>query len=107
MCVLIGAYYPADRATSKCATDPAHPAETSALGVEWVGNGAASCAETFDCVQQMLGGTGDFIDGVSTCINASDPAVSTEMSDALRCLFLNFGNAQTACQAEFAACLAK
>ncbi|MCC6557499.1 MAG: hypothetical protein IT372_31495 [Polyangiaceae bacterium] len=107
MCMLIGAYYPADRATSRCAADPARPQETGNLGAEWVGHGAASCAETFGCVQQKLGGGGDAIDGVSTCINASDPAISKEMSDALRCLFLHPGDAQSACQAEFAACLAK
>lgn len=106
MCMLIGSYYPADRATSRCAAIPEAPDDTGNLGAEWVGNGQATCADTFSCIQQGLGGA-DFVDGVSTCINASDPAVSREVSDALRCLMLNFENAQTACQTQFSACLAK
>jgi hypothetical protein len=106
MCMLVGSYYPADRATSRCAADLEEPDNTGNLGAEWVGNGEATCADTFGCIQQGLGGGGDFIDGVATCINASDPAVSREVSDALRCLVMN-QDPQTACQTEFSACLAK
>ena len=106
MCMLIGAYYPADRATSRCVPDPEEPDERGNFGAEWVGNGQATCAETFTCIQQALGGD-DSPAGISTCVNASDPAVSKEMSDALRCLLMNFQDAPNVCQSEFDACMAK
>ena len=110
MCMLIGAYYPADQATSRCVPDPEKPDVAGNLGAEWVGNGQATCAETFTCIQQGLGGgggEGDVLGGIATCINAADPAVSKEMSDALRCLLQNFQDAPSVCQIEFDACNAK
>jgi len=107
MCMLIGSYYPASKVTSNCAADPENPGQTGNLGAEWVGNGTETCAATMGCVQQLFSGTGDFLQGVTTCIDKADPAVSKEMSDSLRCLFLNGQNASTACKAQFDACSAK
>jgi hypothetical protein len=107
MCMLIGSYYPADRATAKCSGDPAQPEMSGNLGAEWVGNGTATCAETFGCVQQAVGMPSQSFDGITTCVLASNPSVSKEMSDAVRCLFLNFMTAPTACKTQFDACLAK
>lgn len=110
MCMLIGSYYPADRGTSRCAAIPELPEQTGNLGAEWVGNGEATCAATFGCVQQVFGaGPQDqdsFLGGVASCVNAADPTVSREMSDALRCLFMS-EDPQAACETEFGACLAK
>jgi hypothetical protein len=107
MCMLIGSYYPANPVTSNCAADPSAPDQTGNLGAEWVGSGTETCAATMGCVQTSLGGTGDFLQNITTCMVASDPAVSKEMSDALRCLFLNGQNATTACKTQFDACAAK
>lgn len=107
MCMLIGAYYPADPVTSNCAADPSAPDQTGNLGGEWTGNGTETCAATMGCVQATFGGSGDVMQGITTCMMASDPAVSKEMSDALRCLFLNGQNAPTVCKTQFDACLAK
>jgi hypothetical protein len=106
--MLIGSYYPANKATGNCAADAAAPEQTGNLGAEWVGNGTATCQETFGCVQQALGsGSEDALGGMSSCMYASDPSVSKEMSDAVRCLLLNFQTAQTTCKTQFDACLAK
>lgn len=107
MCMLIGSYWPADPYTSNCAVDPAVPISQQVKGGDWVGNGKATCSETFSCVQAALQ-TG--FNDMMPCVTNSDPSVSKEMSSALRCLFNSFIN-QTdptmKCQTEFAACLAK
>lgn len=105
MCMVIGSYYPADQQTAQCASSADDPLRTQGIGAEWVGNGTATCAETQACVQQTFGSP-DIMKGIADCIDASDPAVAKEMSDALRCLFSQL-NPATACQAEFAACAAK
>jgi len=105
MCMLIGSYYPADPATAHCSIDPQNPLETGNLGAEWVGNGTATCAQTFGCVQQTLGNEKTF-EGIMKCVDASDPAVSKEMSEALRCMF-TAKNPLSDCQTQFAACNAK
>jgi hypothetical protein len=107
MCMLIGSYYPASPGTANCAADPNAPEETGSLGGEWVGNGKATCAATMGCVQGTFSGAGDVFQGITSCMMESDPAVSKEMSDALRCLFMNGQNATTACKTQFDACLAK
>jgi len=107
MCMLIGSYYPASPGTSNCAADPAAPGQTGNLGAEWVGNGTKTCAATMGCVQQAVTGSGDVFQNITTCMMDSDPAVSKEMSDALRCFFLNGASAQTVCKTQFDVCLAK
>jgi hypothetical protein len=107
MCMLIGSYYPASKVTSKCAADPAAPEQTGNLGAEWVGNGTATCAEAFGCVQEAVTKPSDGFDLITTCILSSDPAVSKEMSDAVRCFFLNGPNSPTVCKTQFDTCLAK
>jgi hypothetical protein len=107
MCMLIGSFYPLDFATAHCSADPANPVQTAGLGAEWVGNGTATCADTFACIQAGLAKQSKegFHDAMK-CIGASDEAVSKEMSDALRCLLMN-QDPKASCQTEFAACLAK
>jgi len=103
MCMLIGSYYPADPATANCRASEDDPF----VGADWVGNGSATCAATFSCMQQAL--SKDF-HATMPCITNSDPAVSKEMSAAVRCLFKSLGQGQDptmVCQSEFAACLAK
>lgn len=75
MCMLIGAYYPADPVTSNCAADPSAPDQTGNLGAEWIGNGTETCATTMGCVQQTFTGAGDVMQGITTCMMAADPAV--------------------------------
>jgi hypothetical protein len=108
MCMLIGSYYPADPATANCMISPDQPG-TGNIGAEWIGNGKATCKDTFACVQQSFGG-GFSLEKMTDCLMASDPAVSKEMSDSVRCLILNLSAGKdpaTACQTEFAACQAK
>jgi len=106
MCMLIGSYYPADPATANCRAEPM-PGEPDFIGAEWVGDGKATCAETFACVQSALSMG---FEETMPCVTNSDPAVSREMSDALLCLFKSLGAGQDptmTCQTEFDACLAK
>jgi hypothetical protein len=107
MCMLIGSYYPADPATSSCLALPDVPDDQNYIGAEWVGNGAATCSESFSCVQTALSKS---FNDMMPCVTNSDPAVAKEMSAALRCLFKSFGqNMDPAmqCQTEFSDCLAK
>jgi len=109
MCMLIGSYYPADPYTSNCQRDTSVPVGATVVGADWVGNGAATCSETFSCVQQALGG-GKGLQGLTVCVSGSDPAVSKEMSASIRCLFDSYNSGKDPamnCQAEFAACMAK
>ena len=107
MCMLIGSYYPADLATANCLAEPFVPGQPNIIGAEWVGNGKATCAESFSCVQQNIQSS---LEAMTPCVTNSDPAVAKEFSDALRCYFKNAGpgtDPATACQAEFDTCLAK
>jgi hypothetical protein len=107
MCMLIGSFYPADFATANCSADPANPEATAGIGAEWVGNGSATCSTAFTCIQTALGKQSQQgIKDVMACVEAADPDVSKELSDALRCLLTN-QNPQAACQTQFAACQAK
>ncbi|MCE9577166.1 MAG: hypothetical protein K8W52_28720 [Deltaproteobacteria bacterium] len=97
MCMLIGSYYPVDRATAAC-TD----AQGRSVG-EWVGNGTASCAATLTCLQASSG-----LEGAIDCMDAASPAVAKPSSDVLNC-FINLGpndDPAVVCQAAFAACAA-
>lgn len=108
MCMLIGSYYPADPATANCLDDPNLPVDQNSIGGEWVGNGQATCAQTFDCIQQALGKNS--FEAMMSCVTASDPAVSPEMSAAIRCMFKSFGQGKDpamSCPMEFGACQAK
>jgi hypothetical protein len=107
MCMLIGSYYPANAVTSKCAADPSAPDKTRSLGGEWVGSGQATCAATQGCFEQAFSATENVNRGLSSCILESDPAVSKEMSAALRCQLLHREDAATTCKVELDACLAK
>ncbi|MDI1447640.1 hypothetical protein [Polyangium sp. 6x1] len=109
MCMLIGSYYPAEPATANCLAEAAAPNQQNFIGAEWVGNGKATCAESFSCVQQALGSGMGALEGMTPCVTNSDPTVSNEMSAALRCLFrLGPGQDPTVvCKTEFEACLAK
>jgi Copper type II ascorbate-dependent monooxygenase, C-terminal domain len=109
MCMLIGSYYPADPYTANCQRDTSMPLGEEAVGADWVGNGTATCAQTFSCVQSALVG-GKGLKGLTPCITASDPSISKEMSASVRCLFNAYGAGKDpamACQAEFATCMAK
>lgn len=109
MCMLIGSYYPVDRATASCAADVDRPEDTGALGGEWVGAGTATCAETVQCVQ--AGATApDFFAHVMGCVVDSDPAISREMSAALRCFFvasMDGLDPETACATPIGTCITK
>ncbi len=96
MCMLIGSYYPADPRTSNC-TD-----EHGGLGGEWVGNGTATCAATFACLQTAFE-SDDMIRAGSDCIDAASPTVAAESSAVLRC-FANSEDPGTECAALVATC---
>ncbi|EYF06367.1 monooxygenase [Chondromyces apiculatus] len=110
MCMLIGSYYPADPATSNCAADPDDVGSTNNMGAEWVGDGVATCAETLGCIQTAFTSAGDGFESLQGCVVDSDPAVSKEMSDTVRCLVLSLQRGQdpmSTCSAEISACAAK
>jgi hypothetical protein len=96
MCMLIGAYYPADERTSNCRD------ASGDLGGEWVGNGTATCAATWQCLQSAFVRL-DLVEAVTDCVLAADPGVSREVSEALRC-YANSSNPDTQCAAAVAAC---
>jgi hypothetical protein len=104
MCMAIGSFYPKDAATANCVSDPADP-QTTDLGADWVGSGTTTCAATLGCLQQAFGQP-DPMHPVTSCIVASDPAVSPELSSALRCFFTQ-ADPVNACAAQIAACSAK
>jgi hypothetical protein len=93
MCMLIGAYYPADRATSACLDPAGMPAS------EWVGNGEASCAATLECVSAAKSDA-----SLTRCMLQADPNVAAYTSNALHCA-LHSMDAERECAGELAACL--
>jgi hypothetical protein len=95
MCMLIGAYYPADRATSNC-----RDASDTARAMEWVGNGEATCAETFACISSAAEG----LPALARCMDRADPALAAVTSEMLRCV-TNSEHAEEECASEVAACL--
>ncbi|MDC3959232.1 hypothetical protein KEG38_35590 [Polyangium jinanense] len=106
MCMLLGSYYPADSATAHCRAEPDVPGQPNFIGAEWVGNGKATCAESFACVQQAISASQE----ITPCVTSSDAAVSREFSDALRCFLKKAGPDQDpaiVCKTELDACLAK
>lgn len=109
MCMLIGSYYPADPYTANCQRDTSVPVGAAVTGADWIGNGTATCADTFACVQgALIGGKG--LKGLTVCVSDSDPSVSLEMSASIRCLFDSYNAGKDPamnCQSEFAACQAK
>lgn len=108
MCMLIGSYYPADPALSRCAPESGSAGGFFAnLGGEWVGDGTATCAQTMSCAQAAFSTSFNDLQG---CVVDADPAVSKEVSDFMRCVIISAGGGQdpaTACSAEIAACAAK
>ena len=106
--MMIGSYYPAVPGLANCSADPARPMHTQGLGGQWVGDGTTSCADTVACVQNA--GQQTFFEDLQRCVVASDPAVSSEMSDAVSCLLLSLGDGldpTEQCGNEFLSCLAK
>ncbi len=112
MCMLIGSYYPARPEVSLCSYFPDEAQNTNFLGAEWIGKGTETCAASLSCFQSNISGGNMFeaLASVTTCINASDPAVSSELSGAIGCILASFttgkdfseecGPAITACTAK-------
>jgi len=104
MCMLLGAYYPADELTSTCGIDS--PFGVIPIGGDWIGNGTATCTGALGCV---AAGAGAGLEGITPCILDADPAVAPELSDAERCFLLQSfigGDPEAECAAEIDACLA-
>ena len=103
MCMFTGDFYPADAMTSGCGWD-SPVGEIGQLGADWVGNGTTSCAASMAC---MSGAAAGGLEGITDCVDASDPAVAAELSDATRCFLLQSfinGDPLEACAAEIEAC---
>jgi hypothetical protein len=98
MCMLIGSYYPADRATAQCEDAQGH------LAGEWVGNGTATCAATWTCIKAASQGKDDGLAPIIDCVDAASPDVAAESSALLRCVM---AKGAAACGTEVAACEAK
>jgi len=79
----IASYYPIDPRTSLCR------GEDGGLGGEWIGQGAATCRQTMDCLKQAAG----VLAASTGCMLAASPSVSRESSELCRCLFTAEGAA--------------
>ena len=100
MCMFTGDFYPADDLSGSCAWDS--PVGPIPIGGDWVGNGDVSCAESMGC---MAGAPS--LEGITDCIDRSDPAVAEPLSDAARCFVLTSFTGQDpveACADEIAIC---
>lgn len=95
MCMLVGPYWPADPATSNCID-----AKGDYAG-EWVGNGSASCAESWACIIASLDDD-DVVSRIADCMDVASPDVAKELSAALDCIINK--NALEGCEAPIAAC---
>lgn len=98
MCMLIGSYYPRDPHTADC-TD-----EDGNMAGEWVGNGSASCAATWTCLQAAFQQP-KVLHGITDCVDQASPEVAVESSALLRCIFAK--NDAAMCATEIAACQGK
>ncbi len=98
MCMLIGSYWPRDGRIANCLS-----ADGSRFGGVWVGQGTATCNETTTCLFGAFSGGG--LAAITDCVMASDPAIATEMSAALACVF-GSNDPLTECETEIAACQA-
>jgi Copper type II ascorbate-dependent monooxygenase, C-terminal domain len=113
MCMFIASYYPARPDIGFCSQNADKPFDTNFFGAEWMGQGSATCADSLTCFQDALDGATDLfatLAGVTECVNASDPAVSPELSDAIGCSFGSFitgVDPLQACLPNYSACLAK
>lgn len=113
MCMMIASYYPATPEVSVCAQFADAPQVTNFMGAEWVGQGEETCADSLACFQENAGGGGDMFETlakVTACVNASDPAVSKELSAAIGCTFGSFLTGRDVfgtCGDAFAACSVK
>ncbi|WP_437294535.1 hypothetical protein [Sorangium sp. So ce426] len=74
MCMLIGPYFPRSPAYENCATEEGLNAAT------WYGDGTATCAETFECINN---GNGEA--EVFGCVVNSCESVGPQLSAALGC----------------------
>lgn len=119
MCMYIGTYYPRVPQLDQCSASNGTPM----IGMDWVGNGTKSCNESLDCAFDAITGAGlggggangggggvmsegvrELLRSVTGCVDQSDPAVSAELSAAVRCFFENGSAALTACSSQFDAC---
>jgi hypothetical protein len=98
MCMLIGSYYPADPRTSNC-TD----ATGKLPGGNWIGQGTASCQQTMGCIQQAQA---QGLPGITDCMLAASPTVSSESSELLRC-FIGAADPFADCGPQIQACAAR
>jgi hypothetical protein len=92
MCMLIGSYYPADRTLANCLDGDGR------IAGQWIGNGTASCADTFACLQ-----TAADLPAVTDCMDRASPTVSVSTSALVSC-FAASQNPAVDCQAQIAAC---
>jgi hypothetical protein len=95
MCMLIGSYWPADPRIANC------PDVAGGGGGTWLGEGEATCAQTWTCLQGAFGEE-DGLRAITDCMAVARPEVSAESSALLRC-FANGGD-PGACAAQIAAC---
>jgi hypothetical protein len=103
MCMLIGSYYPADPATSYCADAKGN----QFMGGAWVGQGTATCKQTWECIQTKTANSQQPIQGLTECMLSANPNVANETSALTICLMENQMNPGAACGAQIAACNAK
>lgn len=95
MCMLIGSYWPADPRISNCLD------AEGGMGGTWIGEGEATCAQTWTCLQGAFGAP-DALRAITDCMVVARPEVAAESSALLRC-FANGGD-PGACAAQIAAC---
>ncbi len=79
MCMLVGSFYPADQNIANCQD------ENGNFAGEFVGEGTATCSETFDCAQTAFG-AGNVLPALSECMYAASPTVARPASQAVLCV---------------------
>lgn len=116
MCMLIGPYYPRDVRIEACLDDQGFPMEV------YVGAGAATCAESLQCLAQARPEEEDGGSEMFGCVVESCPGAAEALSAVLRCQMTQGRGAcaeacgqggadcdacvQAACAAEVGACAA-
>ncbi len=87
MCMLIGLYYPRNRQFELCGLNGKW--EGAFLGARWIGNGTKGGMETLGCIMAAKDPEEDKGESFYGCVVDSCPKISTEMSNAARCLTVN------------------
>lgn len=92
MCMFIGLYYPRNRQFELCGLNDTW--EGRFLAARWIGNGTKGGMESLGCLMAAKDPKEDKGESFYGCVVDSCPRISTEMSNAVRCLTVNTDQTQ-------------